>query len=74
MTAAIWIVSVPLIAEFVFAPVNLPGIAGAALAVAVCVFYLVHLAGPGRRDPAGLAGFALFGALAGAVLTLRTTA
>jgi hypothetical protein len=74
MTAAIGIVSVPLIAEFVFAPVNLPGIAGAVLAVAVCVFYLVHLARPGRRDPAGLAGFALFSALAGAVLTLRITA
>ena len=114
MTAAIWILSVPLIAEFVFAPVNLwtgrtmgnytrftrlprwsatrvlapvqlatampltaglavraLSIAGAALAVAVCVFYLARLAGPGRRDRAGLAGFALFGALACALLAVR---
>lgn len=114
MTAAIWILSVPLIAEFVFAPVNLwtgrtmgnytrftalppwfairilapvklatavlliaglavrvLSIAGAALAVAVSVFYLVRLSGPGRRDPAGLAGFAIFGALACALLALR---
>ncbi len=114
MTAAIWILSVPLIAEFVFAPVNLwtgrtmgnytrftglppwsatrllapvklatamlltaglavraLSIAGAALAVAVSVFYLARLAGPGRRDRAGLAGFAIFGALACALLALR---
>jgi hypothetical protein len=114
MTAAIWILSVVLITEFVFAPVNLwtgrtmrnymrftglppwfatsvlapvklatalslaaglavraLGIAGAALALAISCFYLVRLAQPGRRDPAGLAGFTLFGALASALLALR---
>lgn len=46
-------------------------IAGAALAVAISGFYLARLAHPGRRDPAGLAGFAIFGALACALLALR---
>ena len=117
MTAAIWILSVPLIAEFVFAPVNLwtgrtmgnytrftglppwfatrilaplklatavllmAGLAiralsiiGAALALTVSCFYLVRLAHPQRRDPAGLAGFAVFGALACALVALRVAA
>jgi uncharacterized membrane protein YhdT len=117
LTAAVWILSVPLIAEFVFAPINLwtgrtmgnyrrftglppwfatcilapvklatalalavglalgvVGIAGAALALAVSLFYLARLSGPGRRDPAGLAGFAVFGAMACALLVLRVTA
>ena len=114
MTAAIWILSVLLIAEFVFAPVNLwtgrtmgnyihftglppwsatrvlapvklaaaillivglsvraLSITGAALALAVSCFYLARLAQPGRRDPAGMTGFAVFGALACALLALR---
>lgn len=117
MTAAIWIVSVLLIAEFVFAPFNLwtgrtmenyrrftglpaafatrvlapvklvtalvlaaglavrpLGIAGAALALAISCFYLVRLAQPGRRDPAGLMGFAVFGALAATLLVLHVAA
>jgi hypothetical protein len=117
VTTATWIVSALLIAEFVFAPVNLwtgrtmgnyrrytglpawfatrvlapvklvtavflaaglaigtLGIAGAALALAVSGFYLVRLAQPGRRDPAGLVGFAVFGALAATLLALRIAA
>jgi len=116
VTAGVWILSVPLIAEFIFAPVNLwtgrtigncrrftglspwfatrvlapvklatalalsIGLAlqvvsmiGAALALVVSLFYLVRLAGPGRRDPVGLAGFAIFGAIACALLALRIT-
>jgi hypothetical protein len=114
---AIWILSILLIAEFMFAPVNLwtgrtignytrftglpprlatwvlapvklatagalavglavraLGIAGAATALAISCFYLARLAGPGRRDPAGFAGFAFFGALAVALLALRIAA
>jgi hypothetical protein len=117
MTAAIWILSLLLIAEFAFAPVNLwtgrtignyvrftglppqlathvlapvklatalvlaaglavraLSITGATLAIAISCFYLVRLAQPGRRDPAGLAGFAIFGALATALLALRLAA
>lgn len=117
MTVAIWILSLPLIAEFVFAPINLwigrtmdnytrftglppwfathvlapvklaaaallvaglavraLSIAGAALALAVSCFYLARLVHPGRRDRAGLAGFAIFGALASALLVLRVVA
>jgi hypothetical protein len=116
VTAAIWILSVPLIAEFAFAPANLwtgrtignytrftglppwsatrvlapvklaaavllavglavraLSIVGAALTVAVSGFYLARLAEPGRRDPAGLAGLAVFGVLACALLALRIT-
>jgi hypothetical protein len=111
VTVAIWIFSLPLIAEFVFAPFNLwtgrtmdnylrftglppwsathllapvklvaalllaaglalraLSITGAAGALAVSCFYLARLVHPGRRDRAGLAGFALFGALACALL------
>jgi hypothetical protein len=46
-------------------------IAGAAGALAISCFYLARLTRPGRRDPAGLAGFAVFGALASALLALR---
>lgn len=46
-------------------------IAGAAAALAISCFYLVRLAAPGRRDPAGITGFAIFGALAAALLILR---
>lgn len=114
MTAAAVIVSVPLIAEFLFAPFNLwsgrtidsfvrftalapsvgtrllapaklvtaaaliagiavPGasIAGAALTISICAFYLVRLSHPGRRDVAGLTGFTLFAALGSTLLSLR---
>jgi hypothetical protein len=117
VTVAIWILSVLLIAEFVFAPVNLwtgrtignytrftglppwlatrvlapvklvtalalavglavrvLSIAGAGAALAVSCFYLARLTEPGRRDRAGLAGFAIFGALACALLVLRIVA
>ena len=46
-------------------------IAGAAAALAISGLYLMRLAGPGRRDPAGIAGFAVFGALALALLAVR---
>jgi hypothetical protein len=108
------ILAVPLILEFVFAPINLwtgrtmqnfvrftgyaprtattlfapiklltaallaiglfirgVGIAGATIALAISVVYLVRLSARGRRDPAGLAGFALFGVLAAALLVVR---
>lgn len=108
------ILAVPLILEFVFAPINLwtartmpnfvrftgyaprtattlfapiklltaallavglfirgVGIAGASIALAISAVYLVRLSAPGRRDPAGLAGFSLFGALAAALLVVR---
>jgi hypothetical protein len=47
------------------------GITGAALALAASGFYLARLAGPGRRDRAGLAGFAVSGVLGCAPLALR---
>jgi hypothetical protein len=114
MTAALWICSLVLIAEFVMAPINLwtgrtmpafvtftglrpviarrvfapvklvsallvaaglalrpVGIAGAAVVCAVCAVYLIRLASPRRRDPAGLAGFTLFGACAVALLVVQ---
>jgi uncharacterized membrane protein YphA (DoxX/SURF4 family) len=46
-------------------------VAGAVLAMLISGFYLVRLAAPGRRDPAGLTAFILFGALACALLALR---
>jgi hypothetical protein len=113
MTAAIWILSVLLIAEFVMAPVNLwtgrtmpmftqftgfapavgtrvfapvklasavligvglavpgAGLAGAGITTGICAVYLARLAAPGRRDLTGIAGFALFGSWAGALLAL----
>ncbi len=75
----------PDIARWVFAPVKLlaailvavglavrlAGIAGAAVTAAVCAVYLIRLAAPGRRDGAGLAGFAIFGGCAVALLILQ---
>jgi hypothetical protein len=46
-------------------------IAGAVLALAISCGYLVRLAAPARRDRAGIAGFAIFGALALALLVVR---
>jgi hypothetical protein len=48
------------------------GVAGAILALAISGFYLLRLADPRRRDPAGLTGFGIFGALALTLLVLRT--
>lgn len=115
MTAAIVVLSVLLITEWVFAPVNLwtgrtmpnfrrftglppqaathvlapiklatalalaiglaipaASVAGALATLGICGFYLLRLAAPGRRDPAGLAGFTIFGGIALALLLLRT--
>ena len=47
------------------------GIAGAAAALAISVFYLVRLAAPGRRDPGGIAAFTIFGLLAAGLLAVR---
>jgi hypothetical protein len=114
MTIAIVTLSILLITEFVFAPVNLwtgrtigtfrrftglsqwtatrivapvklaaalavaAGLAvprlsaaGAAVITAVCCWYLVRLSGKGRRDSAGIIGFAVFGSWAAALLMLR---
>ena len=114
MTIAIWVLSLALIAELSFAPINLwtgrttsnftrftglsptvatrafapaklatagllvagfassrVGIAGAATALLISVFYLARLAHPRRRAADGIAGFTLFGALAGALLSLQ---
>jgi hypothetical protein len=114
VTAAIWALSLLLVAEFVMAPINLwtgrtmpafitftgfspatarrvfapvklasavlvalgvalhpAGIAGAAVATAVCAAYLIRLAAPSRRSPAGLAGFLLFGGCAAALLAIQ---
>jgi uncharacterized membrane protein YphA (DoxX/SURF4 family) len=72
----------PRIARRVFAPVKIAaaafvavglvlrpfGIAGAAFTVTIFLLYLVRLAGRGRRDRAGIAGFSTFGMLALALL------
>jgi hypothetical protein len=47
------------------------GVAGAALAVLISVFYLVRLAGRGRRDPTGVLAFVLFGAFGAALLVVQ---
>jgi hypothetical protein len=116
VSAADIVLAVPLILEFVFAPINLwtgrtmanfvrftgydprvaktlfapvklvtaallvvglvvrgAGIAGAAAALAVSAVYLARLSARGRRDPSGVVGFALFGALAAALLALLLT-
>jgi hypothetical protein len=79
------ILAVPLILEFVFAPIKLItaallvvgvfirgiGIAGASIALAISALYLARLSARGRRDPAGLVGFGLFGLLAAALLAVR---
>lgn len=63
----------PQVATTVFAPVKLLaallvaiglavhplGVAGAVVLAAVCAVYLIRLAAPGRRDPAGVAAFGL---------------
>jgi hypothetical protein len=46
-------------------------IAGAALTTAICGLYLVRLGAPGRRDLSGIAGFAIFGTWAVALLALQ---
>jgi hypothetical protein len=77
----------PAIARRVFAPVKLAsavllaaglalrpvGIAGAAVVCVVCAVYLIRLSASERRDAAGLAGFALFGACAVALLVIQLT-
>jgi uncharacterized membrane protein YphA (DoxX/SURF4 family) len=74
----------PEVATRVFAPVKLAsavliatglavpaaGIAGAAIVTGICAVYLVRLAAPGRRDVSGIAGFALFGSWAVALILL----
>jgi len=114
MIVAIWILSLPLIAEFVMAPVNLwtwrtmqnftaftglhpslarsvfapvkllgavllaaglavaaAGLAGAVIIAAVCAAYVLLLAAPGRRDPAGLIFFGAGLAMSVALAALR---
>jgi hypothetical protein len=75
----------PRIGKVIFAPVKLAtavllvaglavrdlSIAGAVLALAISTVYIARLLGRTRRDPAGLFGFALFAALAGALLAVR---
>lgn len=75
----------PVTARWVFAPVKLAGsvlvgaglalrplgIAGAIVVCAVCAVYLLRLSAPGRRDPAGLAGFILFGGFAVTLLVCQ---
>jgi hypothetical protein len=51
--------------------VRLVGAAGAALTSAICGVYLLRLAVRGRRDRAGVAGFAIFGAWAVGLLVLQ---
>ena len=72
-------------AQKVFAPVKLLGavlvavglaaepisIAGAAILIAVCAYYLLRLAAPPRRDPSGIIAFVLFGALAAGLLAVQ---
>ena len=53
--------------------VPIVGLAGAALAMVICCLYLVALASPKRRYADGIAAFALFGSVAGALLILRLT-
>jgi hypothetical protein len=79
------VLSIPLILEFVFAPVKLAtaallaagltvrdlSIAGVASALALSSLYIGRLLDRTRRDPAGLLGFMLFGALAAALLAVR---
>jgi hypothetical protein len=117
MTILAVVLSIPLILEFLFAPVNLwtgrtidtfvrftgfapsvaralfapaklacavlllvglvvwdASVAGAILALVISAVYLVRLLGRGRRDPAGLVGFGLFGLLAAALLVVRLLA
>ncbi|NUP52176.1 MAG: hypothetical protein HOW97_33360 [Catenulispora sp.] len=75
----------PAVARRVFAPVKAltalllaiglfgrpVSVAGAVLSTAICGYYLLRLAAPGRRDPSGLAAFALFGACSAALLIVQ---
>jgi hypothetical protein len=75
----------PPVARLLFAPAKLVtaallaagiavrelSLAGAAAALAISCVYVARLLGPGRRDPAGLIGFTLFGLLAAALLIVR---
>lgn len=72
-------------ARTVFAPVKLlgavlvavglavrpAGVAGAAILTAVCLYYLVRIAAPGRRSGQGTLAFVLFGSWAVVVLVLQ---
>ncbi|GAA2004514.1 hypothetical protein [Catenulispora subtropica] len=72
----------PAVARTVFAPVKAlaaalvliglfaepVSVAGAVLSIVICGYYLIRLAAPGRRDPSGIAAFALFGACAAGLL------
>ncbi len=74
----------PWVARRVFAPVKLAsaalvaiglaipaaGLTGGAIIIGVCAVYLARLAAPGRRDASGIAGFALFGSWAVALVVL----
>jgi hypothetical protein len=73
------------VARRVFAPVKLLGaalvaaglavrplgVAGAAVLTAVCLYYLVRIAMPGRRQGSGVFAFVLFGGWAVALLVLQ---
>jgi hypothetical protein len=73
------------VARRVFAPVELlgavlvavglavrpAGVAGAAVLTAVCLYYLVRIAAPGRRSGQGAFAFVLFGSWAVVVLVLQ---
>ena len=73
----------PSVARNVFAPVKLVAalliaiglavhplaVAGAVLLAVVCAVYLIRLAAPGRRDPAGVAAFGI-GLISAVVLAI----
>jgi hypothetical protein len=75
----------PRVATHLFAPVKLAvagllmagvaapalSVAGAAGTVLISLVYLARLLAPGRRDPAGVVGFALFALIGATLLTLR---
>ena len=78
----------PRVATRVFAPAKLAsaalvgiglavpaaGLAGGAAVTGICAVYLIRLAAPGRRDRAGIIGFALFGSWAVALVALQAAA
>jgi hypothetical protein len=49
-----------------------PSLAGAAILTVVCLYYLVRIAAPSRRNRAGAFAFILFGSWALALLILQT--